>query len=96
VRGEYLLWWSNGNPLPSLVTTSPPGTPITQAGVLGTSGVETLFGDRTIDTGERSGGRVTISRWLEDDDETVFEFVGFYLADDYQSGSFRPRRAARS
>ena len=27
VRGEYLCWWSNGNPLPPLVTTSPPAPP---------------------------------------------------------------------
>jgi hypothetical protein len=76
VRGEYLCWWTNGNPLPPLVTTSPPGTPLNQAGVLGTPGVETLFGDSTIDTGSRSGGRVTISRWLEDDDNSGIEFEG--------------------
>lgn len=88
VRGEYLAWWSNGNLLPPLVTTSPSGTPRADAGVLGTNGAETLFGGGNIDTGVRSGGRLTMSRWLEDADDTVFEFVGFYVADDYQSGSF--------
>jgi Putative beta barrel porin-7 (BBP7) len=78
IRGEYLHWWSNGNPLPPLVTCSPPGTPRADAGVLGTPGVEILLGNETIDTGSRSGGRVTISRWLEDAEETVVEFVGFY------------------
>src|SRR5436190_10489023 len=51
VRGEYLLWWTNGNPLPPLVTSSPPGTPQNQAGVLGTPGVQTLFGGNSIDNG---------------------------------------------
>jgi Putative beta barrel porin-7 (BBP7) len=88
VRGEYLYWWSNGNPTPPLVTTSPAGTPRAQAGVLGTPGVEVLWGDRAMDTEARSGGRVTISRWLEDDDETVVEFVGFFVGNDYQSGDF--------
>ena len=50
VRGEYLLWWSNGNPLPPLVTTSPAGTPRPSAGVLGQPGTEIVYGAQTIDT----------------------------------------------
>src|SRR5688572_23238391 len=88
VRGEYLLWWSNGNPLPPLVSTSPPGTDRTEAGVLGTPGAEILFGNETIDTGARSGGRITLTRWLESYSDTGIEFVGFYVGDDYQSGNF--------
>jgi hypothetical protein len=88
IRGEYLLWWTNANNLPPLVTTSPPNTPVGQAGVLGTPGVQTLFGGHSIDGGDRSGGRVTLTRWLEDAGGPAIEFVGFYLADDYQSGEF--------
>jgi hypothetical protein len=88
VRGEYLLWWSNGNHLPPLITTSPDGTPRSQAGVLGTSGVTTLLGDGTIDTGARSGGRLTLSRWFDETQLQAFEFVGFYVGDDVQSGNF--------
>ncbi len=29
VDADYMLWWTNGNRLPSLITTSPPGTPQT-------------------------------------------------------------------
>src|SRR5262245_25821908 len=36
VNVEYLLWWAKGSPLPPLVSTSPAGTPVTSAGVLGT------------------------------------------------------------
>ena len=32
VRDEALMWWIQSTPLPSLVTSSPPGTPVTQAG----------------------------------------------------------------
>jgi hypothetical protein len=34
-RVEHLQWWSTGMNLPPLVTMSPPGTPVNQAGVLG-------------------------------------------------------------
>ncbi len=88
VRGEYVYWWTNGNPLPPLVTTSPPGTPVNQAGVLSSPGVATLYGNQTIDTGARSGGRVTLTRWFEEAEGPAIEFVGFYVADDYQSGSY--------
>lgn len=63
---EYLRWWIKGNDLPPLVTTSPLGTPRTEAGVLG-PGTEVLFGDDRIDTDDRPGVRATIGRWLDDD-----------------------------
>lgn len=88
VRSEYLLWWSNGNPLPPLVTTSPAGTPRQSAGVLGQPGTEVVFGGQTIDTLARSGGRITLTRWFEDSDINGLEFVGFFVGDDYQSGTF--------
>jgi hypothetical protein len=66
------------------VTTGPDGS----AGVLGEPGTEVLFGAETIDSQARPGGRITISRWLEDEEESVLEFVGFYVADDYHTGDF--------
>ena len=53
-QAEYLLWWIQGNPLPPLVTTSPEGTPQSNAGVLGAAGTGILFGD------ERSRWRSTV------------------------------------
>jgi hypothetical protein len=88
VRSEYLLWWSNGNPIPPLVTASPPGTPRTDAGVLGVPGTQILFGGQTIDTLARSGGRITMTRWLDGSDLTGLEFVGIFVGDDYHSGNF--------
>ena len=37
LRADYLMWWTNGTRLPPLVTTSPQGTPVAQAGVLARS-----------------------------------------------------------
>jgi hypothetical protein len=88
VRTDYLLLWTNGNQLPPLVTTSPIGTPRAEAGVLGTPGAGILFGGEAIDTGARSGGRISVSRWFEEADDTCVEFTGFYVGDDGPSGDF--------
>ncbi len=63
VDADYMLWWTNGNRLPSLITTSPPGTPQTSAGVL--PGATTLFGDATANDSVRHGGRFRLTRWLD-------------------------------
>jgi hypothetical protein len=67
VTGEYLLWWLRGDRLPPLVTTSPAGTPVTAAGVLGAQGTQILFGDERVNGDARSGGRVTAGCWLDND-----------------------------
>src|SRR5207237_7661206 len=56
-EAEYLRWTVKGDKLPALVTTSPPGTPPAQRGVLGFPGTAVLFGDSTVNDGWRSGGR---------------------------------------
>jgi hypothetical protein len=66
VRGEYLLWWTKSSPLPPLVTTSLPGTPVGGAGVLGAFGTSVLFGGENVSDNPRSGGRVTAGGWLND------------------------------
>lgn len=88
IRSEYLMFWTNGNPLPPLVSTSPPGTPRSDAGVLGTPGAEVLFGGESIDNQLRSGGRIGITRWLDAFDATAIEFTGFYVGDDTPAGDF--------
>lgn len=57
---EYVHWWLNGNSLPALVTTSPSGTPVNQAGVLGEPSTDNLFGEEPIDSGARSGFRASL------------------------------------
>jgi len=65
LRADYLLWWTGGTRLPPLITTSPDGTPVGQAGVLGQSGTTVLFGDTTVGTNIRSGVRTTLGMWLD-------------------------------
>jgi hypothetical protein len=88
LRGEYLLWWTDGNQLPALVTTSPPGTPRADAGRLGSPGVQTVFGADAIDNQLRPAGRITLRRWLEDDESLGIEGVYFHVGDDQQTGDF--------
>jgi hypothetical protein len=63
-RAEYLLWWLSASKLPPLVTTSPPGTPQIEAGVLGAPGTTVLFGGAHENGDVRSGGRFTLGGWL--------------------------------
>ncbi len=94
VRADYLLWWTKGNSLPPLVTSSPEGTPREMAGVLGTPGVEILFGDHSIDNQVRSGGRWTLSRWLDDQSQIAVEGTFLYIADDRRTGDFSANQFA--
>ena len=61
-RAEYLYWWVRGAATPPLVTTSPPGTSQTDAGVL--PNATTLFGGDNVNTTGRSGGRFTLGYWF--------------------------------
>ena len=66
VRGEYLLWWTDGQRLPALVTTSTAGTARAAAGVLGQPNTTVLYGNQDVSDGSRSGGRGTAGFWISD------------------------------
>jgi Putative beta barrel porin-7 (BBP7) len=80
VRGEYLMWWTKGQAIPPLATTSPTGTPQASAGVLGAPGTQVLFGDERSNDGPRSGGRFQVLYWTNPEHsigiETDFLFLG--------------------
>ncbi len=65
IRADYLYWWTSGMRLPPLVTTSPSGTPQTQAGVLGQPGTQTLFGGGEILEDNFKGGRIRGGHWFK-------------------------------
>lgn len=67
MRLEYLMWFSGGEYLPALVATSPAGTPRADAGVLGRSGTEILFGNQEVGQIFRNGARLTLDYKLSDD-----------------------------
>ncbi len=79
VRGEYLLWWTRGFHVPPLVTTSPPTTPIENAGVLGLPTTTILFGDTNVNNDARSGGQITAGLWLNQCQTLGFEASFFGL-----------------
>ena len=64
---ELLMWWGKGTPLPPLVTTSLPGTPMGNAGVLGIGTTSILFGNEIGANKMQGGGRVTAGIWLDPD-----------------------------
>lgn len=65
LRMEYLHWWLPGNPLPELVSTSPLGTPLDQAGVPGLPDTQILLGGDDVDSSGRKGFRGTLGVRLE-------------------------------
>ena len=86
-RFEALSWKADGNSLPALVTTSPVGTPQDQAGVLPESVTTAiLFGNEEVDTGERTGSRLSAGYWLEEGQFTGIE--GHYLRLEQASTNF--------
>ncbi len=76
VRLEYLMWWGRGQNIPTLVTTSPNGTPQAEAGVLGFPDTTAVFGDQGIHQRLRSGARITINSELDSGDVLGFRFWG--------------------
>ena len=62
---DYLFWWTRGMSLPPLVTTSPAGTPLPDAGVLGEPATTVLFGDEQVSDELRSGFRFETGIWLD-------------------------------
>jgi hypothetical protein len=85
VRGEYLLWWTKSLPLPPLLTTSPSGTPVGQAGVLGEPGTTVLFGGDSA-RNPRSGGRITVGAWLNPEQTVGVE--GYFFGLENKSPEF--------
>jgi hypothetical protein len=79
IGAEYLLWSAKRDKLPPLVTTSPPGTPLAQAGVLGAPGTSVLFGDASTNDRWRSGARVRAGYWLDPQHSSGIEASVFIL-----------------
>jgi hypothetical protein len=65
-RTEWLLWFSSARSAPTLVTTSPAGTPSGDAGVLDDPDTTRLFPTDELGENMRNGARVTIGRMLAD------------------------------
>jgi hypothetical protein len=83
--GEYLYWGVQGAKVPPLLTSSPPGTPVTSAGVLGAPGTRVIFGGGDINDDFRSGFRVRAGVWLDEDQNHGID-VSFFLLEGLGNG----------
>ncbi len=88
VTADYLQWWTKGNRIPALVTSSPNGTLQTSAGILGAAGTQTLFGGDKIANEERSGLRINFGTWLDDCQQTGIEGNYFSVFNEGSTNSF--------
>jgi len=77
VSAEYLLWWIKNSSVGPLVTTGDPNAP--NGGLLGDPSTRVLFGDRGIDYGAFSGGRLGIGFWINTERTLGLEASGFLL-----------------
>jgi hypothetical protein len=65
VNAEWLYWIGSGSRLPPIATVSPAGTPVENAGVIGTPGTRSVL-SQTGNNDFRAGFRVTGGVWLDD------------------------------
>jgi hypothetical protein len=87
IRAEYLAWWMTGSDTPPLVTTSPPGTAIGDAGVIGAPGTTIVYGGSSLNDDLQHGFRLRAGTWLNCERTCGIEASFFMLCPD--SGSFR-------
>jgi hypothetical protein len=80
VTGEFFLAWFRGGDVPPLVTTSPPGTSRTAAGVLGAAGTSVLFGDTSMNEEVRFGLKFGAGVYLDEQRNLSLE-TGFMIVE---------------
>lgn len=83
---DYLNIKVHGDGIPPLVTTSSIGTPQSDAGVLGEPNTSILFGNERLNNDQRSGGRIQLGYWLDEQGYTAVE--GHYYKLESVSQSF--------
>ena len=88
VSTDYLLWATSPQSLPTLVTTSPAGTPPGDIGILGAPGTSVLFGDTDALGPMRSGGRLRAGYWWDPRQEQGIEAGWFGLTNATTAGVF--------
>jgi hypothetical protein len=79
---EFLYWHARGYDTPPLITTSPPGTPQTSAGVLGVPGTLVVFGGDRLNDDFFTGLRFGAGFWLNDCRTVGLEGSFFFLFGD--------------
>ncbi len=75
---DYLLGWVRGSLVQPLVTTSPAGTPRSEAGVLGKDSTTILFGNGNLNNDMRSGFQLGAGAWF-DGERPLGVDAGFFM-----------------
>jgi hypothetical protein len=88
VSSGAILFWMRGQTPPPLITTSPAGTAVTKAGVLGDPGTTILFGGGSENTGARLGGHFLAGGWLDENRTLGLEADFLFMEDKTMSASF--------
>lgn len=78
---DYIYWIASGDRVPALVTASPAGTPVGQAGVIGSPGATVLVGNSPLGDDARSGLRYNVGVWLNEEQTFGLQTGGFFLSD---------------
>jgi hypothetical protein len=76
---DILGWSTKGVHAPPLLTTSPIGTAIADAGIIGQGQTRVLFGDEFLHNEMRPGGRLTIGWWFDPNQTSGIEWHYFEL-----------------
>jgi hypothetical protein len=84
---ELLYWATSSTQVPALVTTSDPGTPRQNAGVLGLPTTDVLFGEQNPFDSSRGGTRWVLGAWFEPQRRLGMQFDYIGLSD--SNASFR-------
>ncbi|WP_419194347.1 BBP7 family outer membrane beta-barrel protein [Novipirellula herctigrandis] len=63
---DLLLWWAGDSSLPSLLTTNPSGTPIDDAGLIGSTSTSVLYGNDTVGDWAHVGFRMRFGRFVNE------------------------------
>jgi hypothetical protein len=76
---DIMAWSTKGVHAPALLTTSPGGTDIDDAGVIGTGAARVLFGDEILHNETRPGGRLRIGWYFDPNQYNGLEWHYFDL-----------------
>lgn len=85
IEVEALAWTVKGDRPPALLTTSPAGTPLAAAGLIGAPTTTVLFGNSAVNQDWRPGGQLRAGYWFDPQRLRGIE-VSFFDLQDRSSG----------
>lgn len=83
-RADYMLMWTKDRTVPVMLTTSPQGTPLADAGVLGQAGTQILLGGADkLDPGSQPGFAIESGLWFSRNQGLGMGFRWVQIEDDF-------------